>query len=327
MFGGCSVSCLIIEYAAIERFFRSCAVSIAMQQSIEIKWVEYKDSAVLNAAYTIMFWKEGPGWAEVDIKTVSQMETKIEQMTDQYVQGFFRKLHEQGFTAASQYVSNMHKIKLGAQDAINEAFRSTREINSEVNAKITVAIQRAAEVKLGAAVGVALISGTAGVLAVAGTGSALVGASPLVFAAVGFGNSATHSIIKTWENGNSAKAVAVDFGKTALDQGSGKVSEVIGARATTNLATKEMARRNAEVAVRRYSDILGRRSTTVANVGKRTNQFAQAQTSLGQAQASASRAAVGKGVAQGVGYALPVVFAAWDILNAVKEYDETMKGL
>jgi len=102
--------------------------------------------------------------------------------------------------------------------------------------------------------------------------------------------------------------VAIDFGKAGLDQGGGKVADFIGAKAMTNLASEEMVRQNAEVAVRRNYDILGRRSITVANAGKRSHQLAQAQTKLGQAKANATRAAMAKNVARGVGYALAIAF-------------------
>ena len=46
--------CICIDYKAVERFFRSCALTIEMQLSIEINWVEYKDSAFINAAFDIM---------------------------------------------------------------------------------------------------------------------------------------------------------------------------------------------------------------------------------------------------------------------------------
>lgn len=303
---------------------------IAMQRSIRISWVEYRDSAVLNVAYTILFWKEGPGWVEVNVKSVSELDAEIEQLTDQFVQSFLKKLHEDGFQEASRYASRMHALKLDAKEAIDQAFREAQEINNEVIGKTTGTIENLARIKLGAAVGVAVISGTAGVLAVAGATSVLgvsAGAGPLVFAAVGLTNSVTHSVIKTWEDGDTAKAVAIDFGKAGLSDGAGKAAEIAGEKATANFATKVMARNNAEVAVRRYADILGRRSTTPANIAKRTQRLAHAQGALGQAQVSATRAAATNTVARGVGYALPVVFAAWDILDAVETYNEDLKGL
>ena len=164
-------ACICLDYKAIERFFRSCALSISMQQSIEIEWVEYKDSAVLNVAYSIFFWKEGPGHVEVNIATAAELENKIERLTNRYVQTFITKIHEAGFFAANEFAQQMYGLKQAARESINNAFTSAREINNEIINVTTTAIKKAAAIKLAAGVGVALISGTAGVLAVSGATS------------------------------------------------------------------------------------------------------------------------------------------------------------
>ena len=148
--------CICIDYKAVERFFRSCALTIEMQLSIEINWVEYKDSAFLNAVYTVYFWKEGPGSVEINIASARELEDKVEKRTDKYVQTFFKKLHEKGFAEAAQYAEAMHNLKLSSRQAINESFSNVREINAEIIGETEKAIKRAATVKLAAGVGVAL---------------------------------------------------------------------------------------------------------------------------------------------------------------------------
>ena len=93
--------CICIDYKAFERFFRPCALTIKMQLSIEVNWVEYKDSAFLNAVNTVYFWKERPSSVEINIASARELEDKVEKRTNRSVQVFFKKLHEKGFAEAA----------------------------------------------------------------------------------------------------------------------------------------------------------------------------------------------------------------------------------
>src|SRR5579871_2506007 len=55
--------CLDLHRAAL--LVWSTAHARALQEHTRIEWRPYRDSKVLNAVYGVLFWKEGPGTAEV----------------------------------------------------------------------------------------------------------------------------------------------------------------------------------------------------------------------------------------------------------------------
>ena len=110
---------VVYEYADIEQFFRSCALAICMQRSLEVNWVPYKDSRVLNTLYGMksVLWgavgKEavGPGAVEVTIASRQELADEIEQKTNDFVQTWLKKLHEHGPDAAHAYVDRIGDLR------------------------------------------------------------------------------------------------------------------------------------------------------------------------------------------------------------------------
>lgn len=330
------------DYDTIERYFRACAKMIAMQRSLEVKWVPYKDSAVLNAIYTVFWWKEGPGTVETDMKSVAEMEDEIEKLTNNMVQIWLKKIFDHGPMAADDYVRKMGEVRQNAYSSIQSTLREVGQINREIVGDLDNSIKTFAQIKLGATVGVAVIGATAGVL-IAGGATALAGAAAatgtygglggggLAFMGVGLGHNLGMSVAKNYEQGNAASAVAIDMGKaaakTAVSEGGGAATQAIEKGAMRNITQQTLAKKNAEVTIKRYSDLLGRKSLTEKSAAKyaRNKAIAQQQAkSSGQAVAKSSAT---KTAAQYVGKALPVIFAAWDVYDAVVEYKQDVKGI
>lgn len=325
---------MVYDFKAVERFFRSCALSIETSKSMRVKWVEYKDSKVLNAIYTVFFWKGGPGHVELDIATAAELQTAINKSTDQYVQAWLGKLYTLGPSEAMNFVETIAQLKVDAQNSIRQLTSEVSQINSDIINQTETAIRDLARVKLAAGVGVALISGGAGVLMAGGAtaitvggGSIALGGNGLAFAAVGVANSSTLSIIKTYETGKAAKAVAIDFRNAAGQEALGQSSDIAAKALAAKQLSASTVANNAQVTVRRYSDLLGRNSLTPKNAVKYTDRLHTAQQAHQSSSAIAQNAGRGASAMRFVSHALPVVFAAVDIRNSIKEYKETVKGL
>ncbi len=333
------------DLQAVSRFFRSAALSIAFQRHTSLEWVTYKDSRVLNAVYTVLFWKEPPGTAEVKTGSRAAIERTTDELHQQFLLLWIEKLHQGGPAAGNEYVNRMAQLREQARGAVNDIFRDAAQINSEVAQQTQDAIVALARIKLAATVGVAVIGGAAGVafaLAAAGGGAAAgvtvlglqAGASATAFGAAGFGYSVTNSIIKNWEQGPTAKVAAIinqdtgkDTGKYLASEGGGKVAGVVLDKALEQQARSSQIIRSAEGQIRKYSQRLAEQSLSKAQMRKANNIIQRStQQAATQKATHAGATTLAKG-ARVAGVAIPVVFAAWDIIDAWSEYQDTMKAV
>jgi hypothetical protein len=312
---------------------------MALQRHISLEWQTYRDSRVLNAVYTVLFWKEPPGVAEVKIGAADAILRTTDELHQHFLLVWIDKLSQGGPKAAHDYVNQMAAVRDYARDAVNSVFRDASEINSEVANETRDAIVALARIRLAATVGVAVIGAAAGIaFAAAAAGGAATGvtvfgveagASSLAFGATGFGFSATNSIIKTWEKGPSAQvaAVSLDTGKAAVSEAGGHVAGHVIEHALKEQAHSQQIIKSAEGQIRKYSERLAQAGLRKAAARKATSivqgatrQIArQTETIAGMANKMkwAGRAAKG----------IPVVFAAWDIIDAIGDYNETVKDL
>jgi hypothetical protein len=329
------ISIMCYDMHAISRFFRSCALAIATQQTTHIEWQTYRDSMVLNAVYSAMFWKEPPGFAEVKTGTRATIDLRTDQMHSQFLLTWIHKLAEQGPVEAHRYVSEIGQLREYARDAIQEVFRDASGINNEVIGATQQAIANLAKIKLAAQVGVALIGAVAGVAFVAGgaaAGSSLTilgveaGASPAAFAIAGAAHSITHSVIKNWEDGPRAQVVGVSWetAKAGTSELGGHIAGHSLEHALKGSAKAQQIIRSAEGEIAKYSarltqEGLKRKAMAKATniIANRTAQVAMQKTAMQSFSRQARNAVrVGKGI--------PVLFAAWDIWDAVGDYRETI---
>jgi hypothetical protein len=332
-----NMSIMCYDMHAVSRFFRSCALAIATQQTTHIEWQTYRDSTVLNAVYAAMFWKEPPGFAEVKMGTRATIDRRTDEMHMQFLLTWIRKLAEQGPPAAHRYVSEMSRLRDFARDAVQEIFRDASDINNEVIGATQQAITNLSKIKLAAQVGVALIGGVAGIAFVAAAGGAAAGSSLTIlgveagasgtgFAVVGAAHSITHSVIKNWEAGPSAQVAGVTWeaGKAGASELGGHIAGHSLEHALKGSAKAQQIIRSAEGEAAKYSARLAQEGlkkkamAKAANiVAARTAQVAAQKTAMQNFGRQATNAIrFGKGI--------PVVFAAWDIWDAVGDYRETM---
>jgi len=130
-----TVPTVCFDLPAISRFFRSCALTIATQLTTQVQWTTYRDSKVLNAIYTVLFWKEPPGIVEINTATASELDRKTDELHQQFLTAWVRKLATEGPYAAAKYVESIRldqavfgvhlRSALTSAFAISMSFRMT----------------------------------------------------------------------------------------------------------------------------------------------------------------------------------------------------------
>jgi hypothetical protein len=335
------IDIMCYDLPTVSRFFRSCAVSIAIQQTTNIEWKTYRDSKVLNAVYAALFWKEPPGNAEVKTGTRDEIDRRTDTLHEQFLNAWIEKMATKGPQAAHEYVTRMGELREYARDAVQSVFREASNINRAVIGETEEAIVKLARIKLGAQVGVALIGGVAGIAfvgaAAAGTGAGAglsimglqAGAGASAFGAVGAGHSITHSVLKNWENGPKAQlsGIAIEGAKTGISEASSSIAASSLENALRGQSRSQQIIKSAEGQIRKYSERLAQEGLRKKAAAKATNIVANstAQVTTQKAAAEGFRRAATNSAR--VGMTIPVVFSAWDIWEAVADYRETVGGV
>lgn len=316
-----SVPAICYDLPAVSQFCRSVALAMAFQKHTQLEWVENRDSGVLNALYSVMFWKAPPGSAEVRQSSQAQIEETTDQMHEHFLLTWLNKLADKGPAVAGAYISELWKIREYARDAVQDVFRDAYSVNQMVAGELKNAITNLARIRLAGTVGVAVL-GAAGAIVLAPAGALICGG-------VSFGYSSTCSLIKTWEQGPSAKAVgiSVEGGKAVGGEVLGRAAEAGSVRALASQAKAEQIIKSCEGQIRKFSQRLTQDGLRKAQLAKArgiirssAGQAATQQQVLSQATRAAKVASVAK-----VG--VPLVFAAWDIWEGFSDYNETMDQL
>lgn len=314
-----AIPAICYDLNMVSRFFRSVALAVSFQQHTQIEWVTHRDSGVMNAMYSVLFWKTPPGVVEVRQSTNTQIQQTTDKFHEQYLMVWLRKLNEQGPVVANKYVTEMLKIRDYARDAVNSLFQDASDINLMVAGELKQAITDLARIKLAGTVGVAVLGATGAIV--------LAPAGALICSGVSLGYSSTCSLIKSWEQGSAAKAVGIEVGKAASSELLGGAAGARQVRALAQQGRAEQIIRSAEGEIRKFSQRLsqeGLRKAQIAKarniVGRATSQVATQQQVANQAGRAARLAGVAK-----VG--VPMAFAAWDIWEGISDYNDTVNGL
>lgn len=336
-----NIPVICYDLPAVSRYFRSCALIIATQQSLRIEWETYRDSKIINAIYTVFFWKEPPGMAVVKEGAPDKVERRTNEMHERFLLAWVRKLSEEGPGAAQGYITNIGHLRDMARKDMQDFYRNVSDINSDVIRETQQGITNLARIKLGAQVGVAVIGGVVGIgfVAAAAAGGATAGAGLTIlglqagttgtgFALAGAAHSITHSVIKNWDAGASAQLVGI-----STEVGKGGASELAGGAAGRALenalagsAKAQSAIRSAEGEIRKQSARLAQQGLTRKASEKAARRVADNTTRVAARTAELAKHNTRAVGATAVGATIPVVFAAWDIWDAVGDYRETMKA-
>jgi hypothetical protein len=340
-----NISCVCYDLQAISRFFRSCALVIASQQSLKIEWETYRDSKVINAIYTVFFWKEPPGIAVVREGSPEKVERLTNELHERYLLAWVRKLCEQGPGAAQGYVTVMSQLRDMARKEIQNFYRNASDINNDVIGETQQGINNLAAIKLGAQVGVAAIGAVVGVglvvpalvggTAVAGGGLTILGlqtgAGGTAFALTGAAHSITHSVIKNWEAGADAQVAAIvntdvgtEVAKASVSEAAGRATGRVLDKALAGSAKAQSAIRSAQGEINKQSARLAQQTLTRKGAEKATRRIAGDTARITARTAELARHNRMANVARAGGVAIPIVFAAWDVIDAYSDYQATV---
>jgi hypothetical protein len=291
----------------------SCARARALQQQTQLEWQPYRDSKVLNAIYSVLFWKEGPGTVEI-----RQDQAKVNRLTMQFFDQTFDSFLDKsthGPVALTHYVQGLVNIRAFALRSVQEMFREAASINSEIAGETRKTIETLAQIKLASAL---VLTGTGCYLALSGASIVLVAQAGLVK----LGSDVTGEVIKSHDHiDENVKGVAYQLGKFGAEKGSDKLAEHAGHLGEHGLKEYGGKLVSAEQRIERYSAALaskikaGKRAKAAGRLNNAVADQAIAQGGLKTASKTLKAAKfAGKGI--------PLVFAAWDVIDAMKEYLE-----
>ena len=330
------------DLPTVSNFFKSVAYVHALESHTRVEWVSYTESEVLNVIYAFgsLFGKAGPGTAEVRTSDPVAVQRRADELHARYLNAWSRKVMEGGAIAGMNYVAEMDRLRASARQTLSQLRADVTAINAGIETDTQKFINELAAVRLGATIGVAVIGASAG-LAIAGAGIAAggasvatgsltafglpLGASGTAFTAASLGFSVTGDIIKNWDSGGMANAVAITSGKALAE-------DVIGGQAQGALvnavATQARSTQIMEDAMRTFTN----QSLRLAKGGLKKVPHQRVMKSIATSRATAIKHQAALHAAETVGKnaartmrAVPIVFAGWDILNAVDEYRETVR--
>jgi hypothetical protein len=146
---------LCLDLASLAGFIRSVALSRATQNHTKLRWVEYKESSVLNFIYTVMPWKGSPGWVEVDTGIRSEVNRDAAKYASQYQNIVMKKMAE-GPQSLAGYLQSLDEIRTFNLRAVQETFAEASSLNAQVLGETRDGIRVLAAIKLGADVTIAV---------------------------------------------------------------------------------------------------------------------------------------------------------------------------
>lgn len=305
------------DLQAVSRFCRSCALSVVMQRRTTIEWVASPD-AVIQALYRVLFWKGAPGTVEIHSARPAEIEAETNELQLHFLRTWLEKLSSAGHgpLLAKHYLENLERIRDGAREALQQLFRDASSINAQVARELGSGITYLATIKLLSTIG----------LAGAGVGGTLVlvGGEALLATGVSLGYSLSCTVIKNWRASGLAQAVAVDLGKATLSEGVDQAAEAGAVKALAQHAKNEQVLRSVQGMVRQSSARLRAQGLSRRQAQMTSNGLAHAQ---GLEASATQQLALGRPllrVANGVRVAVPVVFAAWDVWDAIEDFREDL---
>jgi hypothetical protein len=309
------VPLVVMDLDPTLKFLRSASMTRAMAESTSLEWKTYDDSTVINALYTVFFWKEKPGFAEVNTATGEKLRTRHAQILDGYVDKWLATLG-QGPSPMKQYLDHLAKIRASDHENIDFIFREAREINKMVTDQLRTTIRTLAGVKLAGTIAVAALGGYAAI--------AIGGATATVAGGVSAAYSVTGAVIKEWNSVPTGQVMAVgkELGKYGAGEYGGQLAEETLKKAGESSALYQKMLEKAERGIAHHSRTVQEaakqrvRNKAARKLVEKQAQQATAQQGLQQA---ARTAQIGKGLKVGV----PVVFALWDMIEGVSDFNET----
>lgn len=341
-----------VDMRSIHKFLLSVGFARAMAETSTVEWQPTELPRLLQAiykAYSVLPDWEAPGTAIFDIAPGEKLRQMAGDYALEWQMQFLHRLHTNP-GAALQYLKNLERIRAMHLETVRMRMQAAVRINEEVDRLWTDWIKKWSTIKLGASVGLATVGLAAGLAGVAGVtvitlGSAklMLGAPAIAFSAVSVGVNLIMTNIPDFDRLGSAQCVAVAVAQEAGGKGLERASRQAAAR----LAQTERLIREAEAQINAYSSQMGQQFL---------KEFQQPLQMAGYTEEYAQR--VGKGLMdpllktkiaeqkqviefyreelplqqfkasfwKGATYALPIVFFAYDIWQALRTYCREMQA-
>ena len=290
---------LLMDLPVMVRFLRSVALAKAMSDTTRLEWTSYNDSTALNIAYTVFFWKEKPGFVEVQTASHFELMRRTDSLMRQFWASALLRL-QHGPAAFAQFLGSMDRTRSICQSNVQEQFSQAGSINDEVIRLTSSSIRDLAKIKLAA--------------------DLIVKLSPVV--AVSLPYSIITTFIKEMHQASSAKVVAFKVASEPGKEGLKKLAE----RGSEGLAREAVGfaqdLMNAKVDIKRLNDLLIRRSATTKSIVKNTSRLEEAGTAAAAARSSMGLAKAGSYALKGVAWG----FVALDVWESWSDYREAVQG-
>lgn len=308
---------MVLDLRKVATLVWSSARARALMEHTRIEWQPYRDSKVLNFVYSVLFWYGGPGTAEI-----RQDRQKIDARTERYFDSGFESFLEQSFAHGAQGVARYSNMLVSNRDyclqAVQTTFRDAADINAQIAGKTREAIETLARIKLASSLA---LTGMGCYAALTASGVVLVMRAAQAGAVKLTADVAGEVIKPTDDIGANVKGVGYQLGKAALEEGGDKGAERLTEMGDKALETYGPKLVEAEHRIQRYSESLLRK------IGPRKTKLAARRLGNAEADKTIASRAIGAAernvkVGKFAGKAVPLVFAAWDVLDALKEYRE-----
>ncbi|MCL4797363.1 MAG: hypothetical protein KJZ84_22545 [Bryobacteraceae bacterium] len=315
----------IMSLPSTLEFLCSCALTRAIAESVRIEWKSYDESRVLNTIYTLLPWKEKPGYAQLHMSRRKDVEDRYAELARRLAQGWLETL-PRGPVPMTDYMNKLRAIRERDRENIQTAASDIRKINQEVVDDINFTIRVLEGIKLASTISVSLLGAGAALAGGVTLGGFALGASAGKFGAVNATYNITCSLIKTWEQVPSAKILAVgkETFKAAGSEAGGAYGKHLITQAAGNAALQQELVQEASRRIDTYSRIaentISQRLAGHARAKRYGWQAKQqaAQQGLQTAQTEgARRAAAGSFLRS----ATAIVFAGWDIYDGITDFN------
>jgi hypothetical protein len=292
------IGALVFDADDVVRFLDSAGHAYAMERHTRLKWVDYNDSSVINAIYSLMPESYGrPGWVEPDTgdPAVVLAEANAESLK---LQEHFTLAMSLGPQRVAHFMQTHEELRRDALAFVQDTFREVQSINSAVQAEAARGIARLSLIKAAAT-----ITFKAGALALGGWPAFFLGA----------GYDISLNVIKDFDHAGSAVTIG-------LWSKSWKKAVKDAAKGMANIYKEEAM--DPEHKIAWLSKRLEQMEDKVFEEGsKQALKFAKDQRRLIRAQDAASAARNGARIMTGVKYG----FFAYDVYKALSGANDEMR--
>lgn len=330
----------VMDLPSTLNFLASCALTRALAESVKIEWKSYDGSTFLNTVYALMPWKEKPGYAEFSMANRKQVQDRYAQLVYKCTEGWLQTF-TQGPKAMSDYLVKMDRIRARDRENILAAARDAQSVNQLVVDECNSTMRWMAGISLGATIGVAGMGAMAGLAAVKliGTGASIAGGTAFTAAGVpityGAGSGAfaltnmAYSMLSglagSFDELSGSKVLGItgyEGGKYLGGEVGGKMAEnmLLKAAADTQLQQGILA-----MAGRRIQECTRMLENTISIRLQVHCRYKAARAVKEQAAAQGVLAEAAKSSGKGLYLAnkIPLVFAAWDVIDGCRGFYDT----